>query len=110
MPKGDILGEFELMVLAAAQRLGDDAYAMTIRQELADRAKRSASIGAIHAALERLGEKGFVAFRVSAPLPVPGGRSRKYAHVTPAGLRALRRSTEALVRMLEGLHLGIDAS
>ena len=107
MPKGDSLGEFEMLVLAALQRLGDDAYAVTVKRDIESRAKRPASLGAIHAALARLAEKGFVVFRISDPLPIPGGRARKFARITPAGVRALRRSTAALARMLEGLELGI---
>jgi DNA-binding PadR family transcriptional regulator len=106
MPKGDFLGEFEVLILAALQRLGDDAYAVTIKRELEQRAKRPASLGAIHAALDRLADKGFVAFRISDPLPIPGGRARKYAKITAAGVRALRHSTDALARMIDGLELG----
>jgi DNA-binding PadR family transcriptional regulator len=106
MPKGDFLGEFEVLVLAALQRLGDDAYAVTIKRDIEARARRPASLGAIHAALGRLGDKGFVVFRISDPLPVPGGRARKYSRITLAGTRALRNSTEALARMIDGLPLG----
>ena len=107
MPKGDSLGEFEMLVLAALQRLGDDAYAVTVKRDIESRAKRPASLGAIHASLARLAEKGFVVFRISEPLPIPGGRARKFARITPAGVRSLRRSTAALARMLEGLELGV---
>jgi len=107
MPKGDFLGEFEILVLAALQRLGDDAYAVTVKRDIESRAKRPASLGAIHAALGRLADKGFVVFRVSDPLPVPGGRSRKFSRITPAGVRALRHSTAALARMIKGLELGV---
>ncbi|HTE46060.1 MAG TPA: hypothetical protein VK636_12490 [Gemmatimonadaceae bacterium] len=107
MPKGHYLGEFEVLVLAALQRLGDDAYAVTIKREIELRARRSASIGAVHAAVERLADKGFVVFRISDPLPVPGGRSRKYSKITAAGLRALKQSTAALGRMIDGLELGV---
>ena len=107
MPKGSYLGEFEVLVLAALQRLGDDAYAVTIKRDIEQRAKRPASLGAIHAALGRLADKGFVEFRISDPLPVPGGRARKYSLITPAGTRALRNSTAALARMIDGLALGV---
>lgn len=107
MAKGDFLGEFEVLVLAALQRLGDDAYAVTIKHDIERRARRSASLGAIHAALGRLADKGFVSFRVSDPLPVPGGRARKYARITPDGTRALRKSMAALARMIDGLALGV---
>jgi len=108
MPKGQYLGDFEMLVLIALGRLGADAYALTIKQEIEQRAKRPASIGAIHAALARLAEKGFVSFRISAPLPVPGGRSRKYATMTAAGTRALRGSLRSLGRMIDGLELGVE--
>ena len=108
MPKGDFLGEFEVLVLAALHRLGDDAYAVTIKDDIERRAKRPASLGAIHAALGRLADKGFVVFRVSDPLPVPGGRARKYSRITAAGVRALRQSTAALARMIDGLELGVE--
>lgn len=108
MPKGNFLGEFEVLVLAALQRLDDDAYAVTIKRDIEQRAKRPASIGAVHAALGRLADKGFVSFRISDPLPVPGGRSRKYSKITAAGRRALKQSTAALARMIDGLELGIE--
>src|SRR6478672_40713 len=106
MPKGDFLGEFEVLVLAALQRLGDDAYAVTVKRDIESRAKRPASLGAIHAALARLAEKGFVVFRISDPLPIPGGRARRFAGVTPAGVRALRGSAAGPARMFEGLEVG----
>lgn len=107
MPKGDFLGEFEVFTLAALQHLGDDAYAVTIKQRIESCAGRPASLGSIHAALNRLAGKGFVVFRISSPLPVRGGRSRKYSRITPAGVRALRRSTTSLVQMIDGLELGV---
>jgi DNA-binding PadR family transcriptional regulator len=107
MPKGDFLGEFEVLVLAALHRLGDDAYAVTVKHDIELRARRPASLGAIHSALNRLADKGFVVFRISDPLPIQGGRSRKFSKITPAGLRALRRSTASLARMIDGLELGL---
>ena len=106
MPKGFHLGDFELLVLAALVRLGDDAYAVTIKHDIEQRAKRPASLGPIHSAIGRLGDKGFVALRMSDPLPIQGGRARKYARITAAGRRALRESTAAVARMIEGLELG----
>jgi len=107
MAKGDFIGEFEVFVLAALRRLEDDAYAVTIKRDIEQRARRPASLGAIHAALNRLADKGFLVFRISDPLPVRGGRSRKYSRITPAGVRALRQSTTSLARMIEGLELRV---
>ena len=47
MPRGDLLGSLEQLVLLALVRLGDDAYGMTVRREIEARTGRDLSIGAI---------------------------------------------------------------
>jgi PadR family transcriptional regulator PadR len=103
MPKGHFLAEFELYLMLALARLGDNAYGVTIRQEIETRTGRAVSIGAVYATLARLQEKGLVRFHVSDPLPVPGGRSRKYFLLTSKGSQALRHSTAMLRRMMADL-------
>ena len=103
MGKGQYLGEFELYVMAALARLGDDAYGMTIRREIEERSGRAVAIGAVYATLARLAEKGYVTFRISDPRPVQGGRARKHVLLTATGKRALSQSTTMLTRMLPGL-------
>lgn len=78
MAKGDFLGEFEIYVMLALDRLGLEAYGVTIRQEITARTGREVAIGAVYATLARLETKGLVAHRLSQPQPVPGGRARKY--------------------------------
>ena len=106
MPKGRYLGEFELYVMSALSLLGDEAYGMTIRQEIERRSGRRVAIGAVYATLARLAVKGYVAFRVSDPLPVQGGRARKHARLTPSGRRALAASTAMIARMIPALSGG----
>jgi DNA-binding PadR family transcriptional regulator len=101
MPKRGHLAEFELYVMLAVFRLEGGAYGVTIRQEIQDRAGRPVSIGAVYATLGRLAEKQLVEFRVSSPLPVQGGRSRKFVSLTPRGLEALEHSTSMLQRMMQ---------
>ena len=102
MPKGDFLGEFEIYVMLALAHLDPDAYGVTIRQEITRRTGREVAIGAVYATLSRLEEKGLVAYTLSDPVPVPGGRSRKHFALTPAGVRALDHSTRMLARMMQG--------
>lgn len=109
MPKGRYLAEFELYLLLAIARLGEEAYGVTIRREIEGRTGRPVSIGAVYATLGRLEDKGLVDFRESDPLPVQGGRSRKYFNLTTAGKEALRHSTAMLSRMMEGLQLGASS-
>lgn len=103
MSKGRFLAEFELYIMLALVRLGDEAYGVAIRQEIEARTGRPVSIGAVYATLGRLGDKKLVDFRISEPLPVQGGRSRKYFRLTPQGREALDHSTGMLTRMMDGL-------
>ena len=63
------LGEFEQLILLAILRLRDDAYGVTIRAELADRAGREVAPGALYTALDRLETKGLITSRMSDPTP-----------------------------------------
>jgi DNA-binding PadR family transcriptional regulator len=106
MPKGDFIGEFELYVLLAIVHLGDEAYGISIRNEIESRTGREIAIGALYATLGRLKDKELVAFSLSDPEPVAGGRARKHYRLTPAGQRAVRHSTTMLTRMMAGANLG----
>ena len=97
------LGEFEQVVLLAILRLGDQAYAIPVRQEIEDRTGRSVARGALYTALERLEAKKCLRSRMSDPLPERGGRSRRYFSVTPAGLAAVRASRRSLLNLWQGL-------
>lgn len=97
------LGEFEHLVLLAILRLGEEAYAIPIREEIESRTERSVARGALYTALDRLEAKGCVRSRMSDPLPERGGRSRRFFLVTPTGLAALRSSRRSLLRLWQGL-------
>lgn len=99
----DHLGDLEQLILLALLRLDDNAYGVTIRQELDERAGRDVSLGAIYTTLERLERKGLVASRIGEPTAMRGGRRKKFYRLRPAGARALDRSYSALQRMSEGL-------
>jgi DNA-binding PadR family transcriptional regulator len=103
MIREDYLGEFEQIVLLAVLRLGREAYGMTIRREIEQRAGRPTSIGAVYATLERLEAKGYVTSVRGEPTPERGGRAKRYYQVELSGVQALQRSREALERMWQGL-------
>jgi DNA-binding PadR family transcriptional regulator len=106
MPSRTYLGELELFVLAAVQRLGDAAYGVTIRREISSSTGRAVSIGSVYGTLGRLGDKGLVTFSVSEPLAVQGGRARRMTRLTPAGVRALLHAIESLSRLTYGTPAG----
>ena len=99
------LAEFEQLVLLAVLRLGDQAYGVTIRAELADRAGRTIAPGALYTALERLEAKGLITSRMGDPTPQRGGRAKRYVTVTAIGKQALTRALRAYERLLDGLDL-----
>jgi PadR family transcriptional regulator len=99
------LGEFEQLILLAILRLRGDAYGVTIRAELADRAGRIVAPGALYTALDRLENKGLITSRMSDPTPQRGGRAKRHVTVTASGVEALTRSVQAYQRLLDGLKL-----
>jgi PadR family transcriptional regulator PadR len=101
----DYLGEFEFLVLLAIARLEPEAYGVTIRHTLEERAGRDASFGAIHSTLRRLEAKGLVRSRRGDPEPVRGGKAKKFVALTPRGKTALKESQAAFQRMAQGVDL-----
>src|ERR1700685_2901801 len=101
----DHLGGFEFVVILGLMRLGEDAYGVTVRQEIEARTGREVSIGAVYATLDRLETKGYVKSRVGDPTPERGGRSKRFFQVTEKGVTAVSRTHRALRSMTEGLDL-----
>jgi len=107
MAKGQYLGEFEQLVLLALLRLKDQAYGVSVRQEIQGRTGRNVAIGAVYACLERLERKGYVRATISDPEPVPGGRAKKYFRMTRTGAEAFRETRRLVSLMADDL--AIDA-
>lgn len=103
MARGAYLGEFEIMVLLALIRLGDEAYGVPISREIEECSGREVALGSVYAALERMEEKGLVTSRLGDPTAERGGRAKRYFRITNQGLRAVRETQRALVRMWSGL-------
>jgi PadR family transcriptional regulator PadR len=103
MAKRGYLGEFELMILLALIRLGDDAYGVPISKELLNTAGREVALGSVYAALERLEEKELVSSRVGDPTPERGGRAKRYFRITRKGMREVQAVRTALTSLWQGL-------
>ena len=105
MAPRDYLGEMELMVLLAVVRLGDEAYGVPISRELLILVKRELSVGSIYAALERLERKGMVSSSVGDPTSERGGRAKRYFRATAEGIRTLKMTRAALMKLWSGIPL-----
>ncbi|MEM6632103.1 MAG: helix-turn-helix transcriptional regulator [Bacteroidota bacterium] len=87
--KGTQLGEFEELVLLAIAILQDQAYGLAIKHKLHDELNKNISIGAVHAACNRLEDKGFLQATWTEATKKRGGKRKKCYQVTLAGQRAL---------------------
>ena len=88
--KGTNLGEFQEIVMLSILILGENAYGVSIQDELDQRMNRRNSRGALQTALTRLEEKGLIASSVGEPTPERGGRRKRYYKVTNSGLLTLQ--------------------
>ena len=99
------LGEFEQLVLLAILRVGDDAYAVPVINEIEEQTGRDVSHAAVYIALRRLEEKGLVKSSLADAIPERGGRGKRYYEVELAARKLLQESRNALTRMWDGLEL-----
>lgn len=105
-----MLGELEQVVMLATLRLGDDGYGVTIQEAIRKATGRDLTLGTIHKTLVRLEAKGMIASRMGETAPYRGGRRKRHYAVTPAGMKTLRASINALRRLAAGLAVGLERS
>lgn len=101
-PRG-LLTDFELMILLAVLRGGDEAYAIQVAREIESTAGRQVQLGAVYTALNRLEAQRLVASRTGEPTAERGGRAKRYFRVTSRGMDAVRSTQQALVALWQGI-------
>ena len=88
------LGEFEEIVLLTVGVLEEEAYGVSIKDEIEQRTGRKASIGSLHSALNRLEKKGYVKSSEGGATAERGGRRKRYFTITAYGKRILVQSRD----------------
>jgi PadR family transcriptional regulator PadR len=99
----DTVGGFELQVLLAVIRLGDDAYGVPISDTIQEASGREVAAGSIYITLDRLETKGLVTSRRGESTPERGGRAKTYYQITGKGVRAVRHAKRTLVKLWSGV-------
>ena len=79
------IGEFEELVLLTIASLGEDAYGVSIKENIEKRSDRSISIGALHSTITRLEEKGLIKSWLGEPTQERGGRRKRFFEITHQG-------------------------
>jgi PadR family transcriptional regulator, regulatory protein PadR len=103
MPPLPTLSNFELMVMLAIIRIGDDAYGVSISNEIEETTGSSVLIGSVYDALARLEEKGLILSSIGEATPERGGRAKRHFRTTSKGLRLVRETQQSLVKLWKGL-------
>jgi PadR family transcriptional regulator, regulatory protein PadR len=98
-----LLTDFELMILLAILRIGDDAYGVPIALEIERTGRRTVVVPALYTALDRLERNGAVCSTIGDPTPKRGGRAKRFFQVTPQGLRAVKDTQRALIALWKGV-------
>jgi DNA-binding PadR family transcriptional regulator len=94
------LAEFELLVMLAALRLGpEEAYTVSIADDIQRKTGRSVRRANVYTTLQRLEAKGFVSTRLGDPRPERGGKPRRLVTLDVDGMAALRSTTAAIRAM-----------
>ena len=98
------LAEFELLVMLAALRLGEEeAYTVSIAADIEGRTDRSVRRANVYTTLQRLEKKGLVSTRLGEGRPERGGKPRRLVRVEASGLEAVRTTTGAIHAMIGDL-------
>ncbi len=90
--KGTYLGEFEEIVLLAVCVLGEDAYGVSIADEINAQSARPVHLSGVHTALYRLEEKGLVVSQLGGATKERGGRRKRLFQITASGKQALQEA------------------
>lgn len=101
----NFLGEFEQIVLLAMARVGNEAYAVSIHDEILRTTGREVSIPAVYVTLSRLEKKGLVESWMGEPSPTRGGRAKRYFELSDDGREALEQQREVFDQLWDGLEL-----
>ena len=97
--KGTNLGEFQELVMLTVGLLYDDAYGVSIKDEIKEQTGRTVTLSTVHAALNRLEDKGFLNSRLGGATEERGGRPKRLFRVTAYGKQALEESRHMRNRM-----------
>lgn len=100
------LREFEELVLLCVLAARPEAYGASIQRVLEEEAGRSATLGAIHTALDRLTHKGLVLSAMGDPKPVRGGHRKRQYELTPSGLEEVANIRRIRERLWKKVNVG----
>ena len=83
------MGELEELVLMIVAILKEDAYGVSVMDEIFEQIGRKVNISAVHTVLDRLEKKGFVSSYWGGASAERGGRRKRLFKITSEGSSAI---------------------
>lgn len=99
--KSPSLGEFEELILLTVAAQHDQAYGVSIKESLEEQLDKKVNISAVHVALKRMTEKGYVNPRFGGITNDRGGRRKKFYVITMLGKSVLDKQYELRTRIYQ---------
>ena len=100
-----LLTRAEEIILLAVHKLGDNAYGVTIREQVRQDIGHYWAFGVIYKTLKKMKLSGLVNRVASEPVAERGGRSKYYYRITPDGEKALEEILNIHVSLWKGVKL-----
>jgi len=98
-----LLSRAEEIILLSVYKCGENAYGVTIREQIHKDIGRYWSFGVIYKTLKKMKNKGFVNKNQGRPIAERGGRSRYYYEGSPDGLAAMKEISRLHSSIWEGI-------
>ena len=80
----------EEFLMLAVWRLKENAYGVTIRDQIEQATGKTWAYGALFVMLSRLEKKGYLKSHFADPSPQRGGKSKRIFQLSPLGVKALK--------------------
>ncbi|MEM7298857.1 MAG: PadR family transcriptional regulator [Bacteroidota bacterium] len=97
--KGTSLGEFEELCLLAVGILQEDAYGVSVKEQVEKHTGRKSTLSTVHSTLIRLEKKGFLESKMGGATELRGGRTKRIFQITPLGKKSMNEARELRSRM-----------
>lgn len=93
----------EQIILLSVWRLRDNAYGVTLRENVLAVTGREVHYGTLYNTLNKLVGKALVKTRTGEPTGERGGRRKIYYELTPRGITSLQKARELQSAMWNGI-------
>jgi len=93
----------EEFLLLAVWRLKENAYGVTIRDQIHEVTGKTWAYGALFVMLNRLEKKGYITSDFTDPSPRRGGKSKRIFKLSARGIKALEEVRKANESVWEGI-------